>query len=147
MSAHPKGEASQKPSDVEPGSAAGKGKGKVEAVDEIKRLEYDVSDIDRILAQEATGLQREEEVSGRILGGGFRAGADGKVQANRILTAFKLNPYDVLGVDKDITDDELRECSKQRDSGGKRLADLGTYLRQNLQKEVSHDPSRQVSPS
>lgn len=68
-----------------------KGKG----VAEEERQPYDDSDIDRILAQEATGIQRDEE-------------------CERVLKAFKLNPYDVLGVEPTVTDDEIHKIYRKK---------------------------------
>ena len=80
----------------------------------------DLSDIERILAADATNVQREEEVRLTMLrqrmipSGQWLTVSRGCKQANRILTAFKLNPYDILGVEKDITNDELRELTQPK---------------------------------
>ncbi|KAK9893611.1 chaperone regulator [Cystobasidium minutum MCA 4210] len=67
----------------------------VTAAGEEQRELYDDSDIDRILAQEATGVQRDEE-------------------CERVLKAFKLNPYDVLGVEPTVTDDEIHKTYRKK---------------------------------
>merc|ERR1712093_274162 len=74
----------------------GKGKGK-DGVPQVSEIEdapagtVDISDIDKILAAEASTVTREEECT-------------------RVLSAFKLNPYDVLGVDLKADDNDIRKC-------------------------------------
>jgi len=55
----------------------------------------DISDIDKILAAEASTLQREEE-------------------CNRVLGAFKLNPYDILGVELDADENEIHKAYRKK---------------------------------
>ncbi|EAU85582.1 chaperone regulator [Coprinopsis cinerea okayama7 len=59
-----------------------------------KETAPDVADIDRLLNREATAFQREVEVE-------------------RILKAFKLNPYDILDIDEMSTAEEVKKRYKQ----------------------------------
>ncbi|TFK21190.1 chaperone regulator [Coprinopsis marcescibilis] len=54
----------------------------------------DVADIDRLLNREATAFQREVEVE-------------------RILKAFKLNPYEIIDVDELATQEQIKKKYKQ----------------------------------
>ncbi|KAI0661725.1 DnaJ domain-containing protein [Cubamyces menziesii] len=53
-----------------------------------------VEDIEKLLSREATAFQREMEVE-------------------RILKAFKLNPYEILDIDQDATTEEIKKKYRQ----------------------------------
>ena len=69
------------------------------------------AELDKLLNQEATALQRDLEV--RTDFSHHFCHNSHSIQVERILTAFKLNPYDILDLEVDVTPDGIKKKYKQ----------------------------------